>query len=252
MMGRRKETMRNTLLTGICALALLASGAAHAQFHVIDTFNLANTAKTVTQGAQQIQQLAQQLDTMKQQLTTAEQTFDSLTHAPTGALASFSSQFNVTALRNILPQNMNSVGSIMNGTGLSGMGSLGQQYATQNRIYQPQANDFAAQQMTTNAASIAGVQALANQLFFSASQHINVIQSLEQTLTDAPDEKTVGDIQARMATEQSYIAAQQVQAQAIQTWQAAQVRNVEEQNAETQRQNIDDVLAADANTSNGS
>ena len=62
----------------------------------------------------------------------------------------------------------------------------------------------------------------------------------------------MGDIQARMATEQNYIAAQQVQAQAVQTWQAAQVRNVEEQNAETQRQNIDDVLAADAATTGGS
>ena len=244
--------MRNILLAGISIIALIASDAAHAELPVIDGANLANTARTVVQGAQQIQQLAQQLETMKQQLTTAEQTFDSLTHAPTGELASFSSQFNVTALRNILPQNMDSVGSIMNGTGLSGMGPLGQQYASQNRIYQPPANDFAAQQMTTNANSIAGVQALANQLFFSASQHINVIQSLEQTLTDAPDEKTVGDIQARMATEQSYIAAQQVQAQAVGTWQAAQVRNVDEQNAETQRQNIDDVLSADAATTGGS
>lgn len=244
--------MRNILIVGFAAVAVVASGAARAELPVIDGANLANTAKTVVQGAQQIQQLAAQLENMKQQLVTAQQTFDSLTHAPTGNLASFSSQFNVPGLRNILPQNMDSVGSIMNGTGLSGMGPLGQQYASQNRIYQPPANDFAAQQMTTNADSIAGVQALANQLFFSASQHINVIQSLEQTLTDAPDEKTVGDIQARMATEQSYIAAQQVQAQAVQTWQAAQVRNVEEQNTETQRQNIDDVLAADAATSNGS
>ena len=243
--------MRNILSASIGVMALLASSAAHADLPVIDGANLANTARSVAQGAQQIQQLAAQLENMRQQLVTAQQTFDSLTHNPTGNLASFSSQFNVPGLRNILPQNMDSVGSIMNGTGLSGMGPLGQQYATQNRIYQPSANDFAAQQMTTNANSIAGVQALANQLFFSASQHINVIQSLEQTLTDAPDEKTVGDIQARMATEQNYLAAQQVQAQAIQTWQAAQVRNVDEQNAETQRQNIDDVLSADAATTGG-
>ena len=244
--------MRSILLAGFAAVTLFASGAAHAELPVIDGANLLNTAKTVVQGAQQIQQLAAQLENMKQQLTTAEQTFDSLTHAPTGNLASFSSQFNVTALRNIISQDPNTLGTIMNGTTLGAMGPLGQQYASQNRIYQTPANDYAAQQMTTNANSIAGVQALANQLFFSASQHINVIQSLEQTLTDAPDEKTVGDIQARMATEQTYIAAQQVQAQAVQTWQAAQVRNVDEQNAETQRQNIDDVLAADAATSNGS
>lgn len=251
-MGKREKTMRSILLAGIGAVALFASSAAHAQYEVRDDSNLVNTAKTVVQGGQQIQQLAAQLENMKQQLTTAEQTYGSLTHAPTNALASFSSQFNVTALRNILPQNMGSVSGIMNGTGLGGTGSLGQDYATQNRIYQPQANDFAAQQMTTNANSIAGTQALANQLYFSASQHINVIQSLEQSLTDAPDEKTVGDIQARMAAEQTYIGAQQVQSQAIQTWQAAQVRNVEEQSTEATRQNIDDVLSQDAATTGGS
>ena len=55
-----------------------------------------------------------------------------------------------------------------------------------------------------------------------------------------------------MATEQTYIQAQQVQMQAIQTWQGAQVRNVEEQNTEATRQNIDDVLSQDAATTGGS
>lgn len=244
--------MRSILLAGLGAVALFTSSTAHAELPVIDGANLVNTAKTVMQGAQQISQLAQQLENMKQQLATAQQTYESLTHAPTGALGSFSSQYNMTALRNVLPQGATTLGPVLNGTNLGAMGSMGQQYANQNRIYQPQANDFAAQQMTTNANSIAGVQALANQLFFSASQHINVIQSLEGELTTAPDTKTVGDIQARMATEQTYIAAQQVQAQSVQTWQAAQVRNAEEQNTEAQRQNIDDVLAQDASSSNGS
>ncbi len=251
IMGKREETMRRIFMAGFGTAALFASSAAHAQLHTIDTFNLANTAKTVTQGAQQISQLAQQIETMKQQLTTAEQTFGSLAHAPESALSQFDSQFNVPALRNILPQGVPTMGPILNGSNISAIGPLGQQYATQNRVYQPQSNDFAAKQMTTNANSIAGVQAIANELFFSASQHINVIQQLEGVLSNAPDEKAVGDVQARMATEQTYIQAQQVQMQAIQTWQGAQVRNVDEQKTEAQRQNIDDVLSQDAATAGG-
>lgn len=251
-MGKREKTMRSILLAGIGAMGLFASSAAHAQYPVYDGANLANTARTVQQGAQQIQQLTQQLQTLQQQLTTEQQTFASLAHAPESALSSFDSQYNVPALRNILPQGVPTMGPVLNGSNIGAMGSIGQQYADQNRIYQPQASDFAAKQMTTNANSIAGVQAIANELFFSASQHINVISQLEGVLSNAPDEKTVGDVQARMATEQTYLASQQVQMQAVQTWQAAQVRNVEEQNTEATRQNIDDVLSQDAATSNGS
>ena len=242
-------TMRSMLLAGTAAVVLFTSDGAWAQVAVYDGANFGNTARSVVQGAQQLQQLAHQLQTMQQQLTTAQQTFESLAHLPTSELQSFSSQFNVTALRNILPTSPATLGNIMNGSGLGNMGSLGQQYSSQNRIYQPQSSDFAAQQMTSNANSIAGVQALANQLFFSSSQHIAAIQTLEGELSSAPDEKTVGDLQARVQTEQTYLAAQQVQAQSIQTWQEAQVRNVEEQTTEERRQNIDDVLTQDASTS---
>lgn len=239
-------TMRGALLAGTAMVSLFAADGARAQLAVFDGANFGNTARSVVQGAQQLQQLAQQLQTMQQQLTAARDTFGSLSHAPVAGLRSFSGNFNVPALRDILPDNPDTLGNVVNGSGIGSMGPLGQEYANQNRVYQPQADDYAARQMTTNANSIAGVEALANQLFFSSSQHIAAIQTLEYELTNAPDEKTTADIQARVATEQTYLAAQQVQAQSIQTWQQAQVRNVDEQAAEQNRQNIDDVLSEDA------
>lgn len=251
--------MRRTLLVGASAAALLGPAAARAQMSVLDGANLLNTAKTVAQGTQQIEQLAQQIQTMQQQLATAQQTFASVAHAPANELQSLSQSFNIPALRNVLPTTSGAMGSVLNGTGLGNMGgtsgslgATGQQYLSQNRVYQPQGSDFATQQMTTNAASIAGVQAASDQLYQSASTHIATLEGLENQLNDAPDQKAVADIQARVQTEQTYLAAQQVQAQAINTWQQAQTRNVDEQSAEKQRQNIDDVLAQDAGTTPGS
>ena len=252
-------TMRRTLLAGVGAAALLGPAAARADMPVLDGANLLNTAKTVEQGAQQIEQLTQQIQTMQQQLATAQQTFASVAHAPANELQSLSQSFNIPALRNVLPTTSGAMGSVLNGTGLGNMGGTsgslggtGQQYLSQNRVYQPQGSDFATQQMTTNAASIAGVQAASDQLYQSASTHIATLEGLENQLNDAPDAKAVADIQARVQTEQTYLAAQQVQAQAINTWQQAQTRNVDEQSAEKQRQNIDDVLAQDAATTPGS
>ena len=106
--------------------------------------------------------------------------------------------------------------------------------------------------MTTNANSIAGVQAAADNLQQSTTSHIQNLQQLESALAASPDEKETADISARVQLENTYITAQQVQATSLQTWQAAQVRNQQEQADEAKRQNIDDVInQANANGAGG-
>jgi len=236
---------RMTLLATASVAALLGSGTARAQFAVIDSANLANTA-------QQVMQLTAQLKNMEQQLATAQQTFASLSHGVSDPLQASASQFNVPALRNVLPTGSGAFGSIVTGTGLGNTGYLGTQNLKANHVYTPAGTDFNATQMATNANSIAGVQAASQELYQSASSHMATMADLETQLNESPDQKTTSDLQARIAQEQTYLQAQQVQASTLQTLQAAQVRNVEQQAEEKDRQNVDDVLTQDANTTPGS
>jgi type IV secretion system protein VirB5 len=231
---------RSALLASVGMLAL--SAAARAQMAVFDGANFANTARSVVQGAQQVQQLTQQLATLQQQYSQLVQTYQAISHLPQQELAQLGQQLNVSEFRTPLPTTSGTIGNVLGGTGLSSLGSLGQQYLNQNRVYAPAGSDFQARQMTGTASSVAGVQAMLDQLYQSATGHITTLQGLEGQLAGVPDEKAVADISARVQTEQTYLAAQQIQAQTIQTWQAAQVRNEEEQHQEKRRQDIDDVL----------
>ncbi len=247
-------TMRNYILAGACALALLNGGHARAELPVIDGANLLNTGRQVMQGAQQIQQLAQQIQTLQQQLQQMQQVYVSIAHLPEQELQQLGSLLNVGQFRNPLPSTSGSIGSLLNGSGLNGstnlgnLSSLGQQYLGQNRVYSSPDQDANANSMANNAASIAATQSIADQLYQSAADHTKVLQNLEGSLASAPDAKAVADISARVQLEQTYIANQQVQAQAISTWQQSQVRNYDQQRRESQRCYIDAVLNGSANS----
>lgn len=244
--------VRKFLLSGVSLVALLAyGGEAHAQVAVIDGANLANTARTVAQGAQQVVQLQQQITTMIQQLTQMQNIFASVAHAPQAAVTSVGAALNSNSTIRFPLPSPGSMGTLLNGTGLGSMGALGQQYLQQNRVAAPTGNDFQAQQMTTNANSIAGVQAAADNLEQSTTTHIQELQTLEGALAGSPDEKATADVSARVQLENTYLSAQQVQATSLQTWQEAQVRNEQEQAAEAKRSNIDDVIN-EANSASGS
>ena len=58
------------------------------------------------------------------------------------------------------------------------------------------------------------------------------------------DAKAVGDLQARIAAEQAYIQAQQVQAQSLAMWQASQERNHQQRGEEERRRQIDNLIEA--------
>ncbi len=248
--------MRKYLLAGACALALLHTGQARAEMPVIDTANLLNTGRQVMQGAQQIQQLTQQIQTLQQQLQQMQQVYASIAHLPDQQLQQLGQALNIDQFRNALPSNSGSIGALMNGSGLNGslnmgsLGGLGQQYLNQNRLYSPSDRDANSNSMANNAASIAATQSMADQLYQSAADHTRMLQNLEGALASAPDAKGVADISARVQLEQSYIANQQVQAQAISTWQQSQVRNYEQQRRESRRCYIDAVLNGNASSDN--
>ena len=223
---------------GATALALvLATTPAAAQEAVIDMSNLA-------QARAQVQQLVQQLRMMQQQYQQLVQTYQAVAHLPQAAVRELGQQLNIDQFRNALPTQSGTLSSVMNGTGL-GTGpfaATAQAYLGQNRVHAPTGGDFQAEALRRSANSIAGAQAMASQLYQSAASRIQTLQGLERLLADAEDAKDVADLQARIAAEQAFIEAQQVQAQSLALWQAAQTRNEEQRLREERRRQIDALI----------
>ena len=172
---------RRMMLAGAAALAIVGtgSGPATAQMAVID--------------AKAIIQAKAQLDSLRQQYAQLQQTYAAIAHLPQSALRQLGQELNVNQFRNPLGTSSVDVGAIMSGSGI-GSGSLGtaaQGYLNQNRVYSPSGQDFRAQQMNRNANSIAGVQAMASQLYQSAATHLTALQGLEGQLASASDSKVI-------------------------------------------------------------
>lgn len=237
-------TIHRIILTGTAALVLglAATGPAQAQVRVYD---LANYLQSV----EQVTHLTQQLTVMRQQYQQLQQTYAAMAHLPQSAVNDLGRQLNVNQFRNALPAQSRVLGAVMNGAGLEGVdsGSLAasaQSHLQQNRIYAPAARDFQALEMQRIANSVAGAQAMASELYQSAADRVVALQDMESQLAGAPDSKAVADLQARIAAEQAYIQAQQVQAQSLAMWQASQERNQQQRSEEERRRQIDNLIEA--------
>jgi type IV secretion system protein VirB5 len=163
---------------------------------------------------------------------------------PSNAVNQLGQQLNVDQFRNALPSQSNVLGSVMNGTtlGSDNLGSTAQGYLNQNRVYAPTGSDFQAQEMQRNAYSVAGTQAMASELYQSAANRVSALQGIEGQLAAAQDAKAVADLAARINAEQTYIQAQQVQAQSLAMWQQSQQRNQDQRQEEQRRQSIDALI----------
>ena len=83
---------------------------------------------------------------------------------------------------------------------------------------------------------------MASELYQSAADRVSLLRGIERQLAGAVDAKAVADLQARLAAEQAYVQAQQVQAQSLAMWQQAQERNRQQQQEEQRRQEIDRLI----------
>lgn len=221
----------------MAALGAMLPGAVQAQRIVYDP-------AIYGQALQQVTQLSQQLAVMQQQYQQLMQTYQAIAHLPQTELNQLGQQLNVATLRNALPAQSTVLGTIMNGSsaGTGNLAAATQTYLNQNHVYTPTAQDFQAQEMQRNASSIAGVQGMASTLYQSAADRVTALQGIESQLASAPDTKAVADIQARLSAEQTYIQAQQVQAQSLAMWQASQQRNQEQRLQEERRRQIDTLI----------
>jgi type IV secretion system protein VirB5 len=232
-MRNPKQHLTMTLLT----MSALASLPARSATLVYDASNYA-------QAVQQVKQLTQQLSVIQQQYQQLMQTYQAIAHLPQSAVNQLGQQLNVSQFRNALPSQSSILGAAMNGTSLGsgGFGSAAKGYLADNSIYAPTGSDFQAKEMQRNATSVAGTQAMASELYQSAADRVAALQGIESQLANAPDTKAVADIQARVATEQAYIQAQQVQAQSLAMWQSSQERNQGQRAQEERRRQVDNLI----------
>jgi type IV secretion system protein VirB5 len=238
--------MRRHILAGAAALAMAGVVAApvRAQWTVIDPANLAQAIEQVRQLVQQLQLLQQQLLVLEQQYAQLVRSYEAIAHLPDRALNELGRQLDVDRLRNVLPDASEVLGAVISGVGL-GPGELGavvRGHLERNGIYLPPGADFQAAEMRRNATSVAGAQAMASALYQSASDRVSLLRGIEGQLATAPDAKAVADLQARLAAEQAYVQAQQVQVQSLAMWQQAQQRNQQQRQEEQRRQEIDRLI----------
>lgn len=179
-------------------------------------------AAAIAQAIQQVTYLQQQLTQMKNQL-------DSMT-GDRGMAGLLSGQN-----RNYLPADWNSAMNVLNSGGSFGsLASAAQQIKQAQSVLSssdlsrlsPQMQQYLDQVRNVSASQ----QALGQQAYATASQRVNLLQTLTNQISSATDPKAVWDLQARIQSEQSQLqndqsrlqsVAQLTQAQSVATKQMA-------------------------------
>lgn len=218
--------MRRLLLSAAAVLVL--AGQARADLPVIDPAALI--------------QMAQQLRQMEQDYEVYKGIFGSLLRAvdpnsmATGIIGS-----------QPLP-GASQIGQMLTGGGNGGqLSGLAGQFLGANTVYTPQStgpNDFNASYLQRNGNTLSGVQAMAQQSISSIQSHIAGLVGIQSQLSTVQTSADVAAIQGRLQAEQANIAAQGVQAQAVQTMMMAQQQQYELQERQRDRQSADALLAS--------
>jgi type IV secretion system protein VirB5 len=187
---------------------LLASGASHAQFAVID-------AASVAQLAEQSGRLAQELATARAQLLQLQTQYQSMTGSR--------GMQNLLAgsVRNYLPGSSEQLSAVQAGEG--GMyGSLARAYAgnLQNNavLTSAELNALPADaraEVQAQRAAVAMRQTLAQQALATTSARFGALQQLINALPSATDTKGVLDLQARIGAEQGMLLNEQNKLQTL-------------------------------------
>ncbi len=225
--------IRRLALASSVALLALPWPARSGGLPVIDGASIAQQAgehlETLARWGSQLAAMEAQL----QQLMTAYQ-------AITGVrdMGSAMAALNMVGIQNPMPVNPYAVQNLISGTGgMSGISSaLSGLYtgnASANHVYTPSGGDWRAQDMMTNANSLAGIQALAQHSYQASADRLTQLAGLRARAQTASDPAEVEQLKAQTALVQSDIASQQQQLQAVavmaQTQQQVRAQRTDEQ-----------------------
>jgi len=256
------------LLAGTALATALVFGAvrsANALFGMGDiVFDPTSFAEQVRHGAEELKNQVQELFNWTEQLRWMQETFGEVSkvydqgermYYAVNHLTSINGIFsalNMLGIQNPLPINPQSAISLANGTGsISGMrysipGLFNHNYAA-NRLYEPTGPGYIVTEMRERATANAGMQAMSGQLYESMGESMERLRDLQSRI-DGADAKDLAALHARIAFEQSYIQAKQVQATSLSMMQTAGWRAIEQRSQENMQKNIDAVMASGDDT----
>lgn len=223
---------RALLATAAClGVSLAAIPGAHAQLPVTDTASI--TSRAIEAGKQLVQ-LGQQWDTMKQQYSGIMQTVGALSH-PNQILQ------NAPGLLQQQIQNPGSGAANIPGLSFGSQVSAGaQRFLGQNRYYQPQGDDFAAQEMQRRAQATANVQAEAQAGMDRADERIAYLNQLQRSVEDQPDVTAVSAVEAQIGGQHAFLQNEANNVARLQLIQQTQARVDQQRAAEHDRQSAED------------
>lgn len=227
---------RRTTLLAAAAAFCISTGPAGAQgIPVIDQTAIAKQLESIAQ-------LKSQLDTLNQQLQQAQQLYTSLNKLTN--MADIASVLNDPSIRKALPQDFNTVESLLKGSGSGAFGESASKFLQGNATYQTSANDFYAQELSRIQKKNAGQLSLGQQIYDAATKRIDGIDQLRQKISSASNAKEVADLQARLQAETAFLQTDVLRMQGLRMVQQAQVQVDEQRKAEDWRRRIDTMKAA--------
>lgn len=180
-----------------------------------------------------VAKLVDEISTLERQYAQLQQTYQALAHLT--SVNGIATSLGLPSVQNPLGA-ASRVPGLMNGSGLA---AGAQQFLNANRYYQPQGNDFLAQEMQRRAQSTANIQALAQQNLQASEDRMGGLQELQGQIDAAPTTQDMGAIQARLNAEGNFIQVQQTQAQQLQVLQRVQEQASQQRVAEWQRQSAE-------------
>jgi hypothetical protein len=114
--------------------------------------------------------------------------------------------------------------------------------ANSNRVYEATGTSWNAQEINRNALGLAGSESLAMQLYKSAADRAALLPGLQALLGVTADPSERETLANRISIEQTWIANQQVQAQAVAAAAQTQIAGRDQRREEQMQQGIDAIL----------
>lgn len=222
---------RLALVSSAALLALPPSARADAP--VIDVANIKNQ---IVEHAETIARWGSQLSAMEAQLQQLMSAYQAITNVRD--MGSAMAALNMVGIQNPMPINPYAVQNLISGTGgmagiPSALSGLYTGNASANHVYTPSGSDWRAQDLMTNANSLAGIQALAQHSYQASADRLTQLAGLRVRAQTASDPAEVAQLHAQTAIVQSDIASQRQQLEAVavmaQTQQAVRAQRTDEQ-----------------------
>lgn len=214
--------------------ALLIASPAYADIPTIDMFSVAQRAI----------EAGKQLTEVKNEVQQTMNVFNSVAHMT--SVNGIAQVLEQPVVRNAMPE-AGQIGNLLSG-GINPNAILNgaQGFLQRNQVYRPPGTDDTANAINCNATSLANIQAMAIQGVQSMQTRMSGLEELQASIDQQPDIQSMAGIQARIASEHTFIQTQAAQAVQLQTLASLQAQVQQQASQQRARAAADSLFNATA------